>query len=222
MTRTFNTPEELMIALLQGEKWATRPEYGHYSYCNISGNFIEVLPNKVSRLISINSYRCDGKTLWHKVEDKTELDLMKEKYASGDYILMTPHHKSWIIVKKPFWDCDNYKLIHKKHKDILDAYLADNSVEILEIDTACNLEKEYVVKKFIEDYAEDGIYVLKPKKKTISLAMFTCYNKHSKEWIRVDVCESLQKFIEMYSDKSHLINHHKIKGSDYEIEIDDE
>jgi len=53
--------------------------------------------------------------------------------ASGDYIcLYNYYEKGWKIIEIPEFKGEErcYKLIHKKHKDILDAYLADNSVEI--------------------------------------------------------------------------------------------
>lgn len=68
---------------------------------------------------------------------KSELDLLKEKYESGDYISLWKNEFNspygWQIA---VGDCSSllvhsqHKLIHKKHKDVLDAYLADNSIEI--------------------------------------------------------------------------------------------
>ena len=66
-----------------------------------------------------------------------ELDLLKEKYANGDYICLFFYQKmkvpKWTKTINPMFVKDHsYKLIHIKHKDILDAYLAYNSVEIQE------------------------------------------------------------------------------------------
>lgn len=71
--------------------------------------------------------------------NKTAVDSLKEKYESGKYIciykeyihLEDKHNYCWHIKENPlFTNIGEYKLIHKKHKEILDAYLADNSVEI--------------------------------------------------------------------------------------------
>lgn len=71
-TRTFNTPEELMISLLQGEKWGLAAygtvflydkEYplSPFRAMNSDGN---------SDAIKKSYNYCDGETLWHKVEEK--------------------------------------------------------------------------------------------------------------------------------------------------------
>lgn len=68
---------------------------------------------------------------------KSELDALKEKYATGNYICISGETRNqktiWVIVSDiSQFTFGNFKLIHKKHKDILDAYLADNNVEIEE------------------------------------------------------------------------------------------
>lgn len=100
------------------------------------------------------------------------LERLKRKYATGNYILLTPSTlirdtNKWIIVQKPLWYCDNYILIHNKHKDILEAYLKNPSVEIetgmfapmtgeTEPSKWVKLEKD-----FIKEYNEDFWYRLK-------------------------------------------------------------
>lgn len=99
-------------------------------------------------------------------ENKSELDLLKEKYNSGDYICIAKLHKhhNWELPKVFKWNQYNYyKLIHKKHKEILDAYLADNSVEIeyeFDEETHCNAGW-YIVDDFIDTYKEHRNYRLK-------------------------------------------------------------
>lgn len=108
------------------------------------------------------------------------LEDLKRKYESGNYILLwkanskleTPSgvDSIWTIcvryVEKEYWD---YKLIHNKHKDILEAYLKNPSVEIetgvfapmtgeTEPSKWVDLEKD-----FIEDYNEEFWYRLKVK-----------------------------------------------------------
>lgn len=234
-TRTFNTPEELMIALLQGEKWRSpNKNFEFDSECVYDSKF----PcDRMFRYIGFRDDRpmaktewelCDGKTLWHKVEEKAELDLKKEKYASGNYILLFYNSDSWITKYITSWNYteDIYKLIHKKHKDILDAYLADNNVRIEFRDTNGSMKEfEHISNclkgNFIDSYNEDFQYRLKPKKKTISLAMFTCQNKNSKDWCNTNIYETLESFIAYFSITKYS-NHHEIPNTRYEIEVDDD
>jgi hypothetical protein len=71
-TRIFNTPEELMMALLQGEKWSL-VAYGTvflYDKKYPLSPFRAMNSDGGSDAID-NSYNyCDGKTLWYKVEEK--------------------------------------------------------------------------------------------------------------------------------------------------------
>lgn len=232
MTRTFKTPEELMIALIQGEKWTTSHITGVCVFDKDKVpdfNPFRCKTDKTDFAISAGLYtHCDGKTLWTKVEEKTELDLMKEKYATGGYILLSlscVSKKRYSLVNTPpFWDLEAkyYKLIHKKHKDILDAYLADNDVEIeiLGNDFYAEWADLYDVYtgNFIDSYNEDFEYRLKSKKKTVSLAMFTCQTNVN-TWICPEIWESLDSFKE---DNKYGHNHHEIPNTRYEIEIDDE
>lgn len=94
---------------------------------------------------------------------KSELDLLKEKYESRDYIIVVRNNMTdfrWAKLNRmPSWiQGADYKLIHKKHKDILDAYLADNSVEI-----EYHIERDLwaIDKNFIDKYKEDCEYRLK-------------------------------------------------------------
>lgn len=108
-----------------------------------------------------------------KGEDSNEADWLedlKRKYESGNYILLTVSvcGYNWVMVKThPFWDGDNYKLIHNKHKDIIEAYLKNPSVEIeFGIFTALTDEPSKWVKlekDFIEGYNESFWYRLKEK-----------------------------------------------------------
>lgn len=111
-------------------------------------------------------------------ETKSELDLLKEKYATGDYICVqytgsvdVPLYKHWHLVVNCTFNNRNknepYRLIHKKHKPILDAYLADNSVEIEcipinedNLDFPIRYPSEG---NFIEWYYEGYDYRLKPQ-----------------------------------------------------------
>ena len=211
ITRTFNTPEELMASLLRGEKWSL-VAYGTvflYSKKYPLAPFRAMHSNGGSEAIK-NSYNyCDGKNLWYKVEEKSELDLMKEKYASGEYVLVTPSNE-WVIVENPQWDCHNYRLIHKKHKNILDAYLINNSISIEFRDTDGGMKEfEYISNclkgSFIDSYNESFEYRLKHKKKTVYIIKFF---------------STKGKVLEM--DKSKLTQMPKNIINEYEIEVHDE
>ena len=71
-TRTFNTPEELMVSLLQGEKWslaAYRTVFLYDKKYPVSP--FRAMDSDGSSYAMDNSYNyCDGETLWHKVEEK--------------------------------------------------------------------------------------------------------------------------------------------------------
>lgn len=218
MTRTFANPEELMIALLQGEKWSIENRTVVYEYEDKSRPFRIYYTEIYSSFVNDNQWNlCDGKTLWYKVEEKTELDLMKELYELGNHICISRIFEKYQVNHCPIFSKNgSYKLIHKKHKDILDAYLADNSVEI---------ESFYMTwlneDNFIGKYNEDFEYRLKPKKKTVQLAMFTCKNVVSTKWISPYVCGTLKEFKEYYNEE-YFINHHELPNTRYEQEIDDE
>lgn len=108
------------------------------------------------------------------------LEDLKRKYEKGNYILLWKANSNlknpiaedsiWTIcnteVEEEYWD---YKLIHNKHKGILEAYLKNPSVEIetgmftpmtgeTEPSKWVDLEKD-----FIEDYNEEFWYRLKVK-----------------------------------------------------------
>ncbi len=55
----------------------------------------------------------------------------------------------------------DYQLIHKKHKDILDAYLKDNNVDIWKDTYRGNIDYFCKVKNFILNYDPDGSYSLR-------------------------------------------------------------
>ncbi len=225
MTRAFANREELMIALMQGEKWSpteSKLEYCLYAKINVVSPFRHITrnDNKPADLIYLF---CNGHHIWHKVEEKAELDLMKEKYTNGDYIAIYKVNqltKEWIIVTKFFYDASQYRLIHKKHKDILDSYLADNSVKI---EIKCGVKWELVDTDFIIGYREDSVYRIKPeiwiKTTTISLAMYTCYDARTDCWINPIMCETMEE-CKAKVDESYFSSHMEIPSTRFEITVD--
>lgn len=107
------------------------------------------------------------------VKEKSETNILKQKYKSRDYILIVKQngfenlwHKFSCIGDDIEEDLEliqdkRAKLIHKKHEDILNAYLKDNNVEI-EYDTPYNgwisLDNDFMI-----DYDETDNYRLKQK-----------------------------------------------------------
>lgn len=106
-----------------------------------------------------------------KVDDSNETDL-KIKHATGNYILIwnnkfnSPY--GWkLSSSEKLVGYSQTKLIHNKHKDILEAYLKNPSVEI---ECTNNISKDvdietiwYSEENFIENYDENLYYVLKDK-----------------------------------------------------------
>lgn len=140
-------------------------------YLNSKGKILEMrkdnfkgrdLPDNIIEEYEVEIKGDSNETDW--------LEDLKIKYATGNYTLLTPSicGDDWVIVQgTPNWDCDNYILIHNKHKDIIEAYLKNHSVEIectnyiskdADMETIWYLEED-----FIENYDENFEYRLKPK-----------------------------------------------------------
>lgn len=95
MTRTFKTPEELMIALIQGDKWTTSHITGVCSFDKDKVpdfNPFRCKTVKTDFAISARLYtHCDGKTLWTKVEDKP-----KKKISLAMFTCQNIKNKEWV------------------------------------------------------------------------------------------------------------------------------
>lgn len=96
---------------------------------------------------------------------------MKEMYDSGDWIALSRWHEyskdksntaKFLINRNPNFNdgTGEYKLIHKKHSEILDAYLADNDVYI---DFMSADEWTYLRLDFIHGYSETYDYRIAPR-----------------------------------------------------------
>ena len=235
MTRTFANKEELRISLIQGEKWHIENRTVVYEYDKFYNRepFRAIETNGRSNAINNSYIYCDGKTVWHKVEEKTELDLIEDKYKLGytpawranktdNYFIPTKDvvtNVAKMTDQKIIW-------IAEKHKDILDAYLADNNVEIeyvqgIQVETGF---KDWTADKcFIEDYLENAEYRIKPeiwiKTTTISLAMYTCYDARSNCWINPIICETMEE-CKIKLDESYFSLHTEIPNTRFETVSD--
>jgi len=92
---------------------------------------------------------------------------IKEKFESGDYIIVEDkwlgESNYFIVMRLDFFNPNsNYYAIHKKHKDILDAYLLDNEVEI-EFKSKDGSWEINDKKNFIDMYYEEFEFRLKEK-----------------------------------------------------------
>lgn len=101
------------------------------------------------------------------VKPKSDLEIIKEKYESRDYIaiyLAIGNNNNWYKTDS-VENCkgNKYKLIHKKHIDILDTYLKDNSVEIEVVYSIGNSSNSVKVLDFIDSYDERLDYILQQK-----------------------------------------------------------
>lgn len=92
--------------------------------------------------------------------EKSELDIMKEKYESGEYVCVKDFSRYWRILENPKFDdisySHKYKLINLKHKHILDAYLEDNNVEIKNVTNSAILDTSI----WLNTYNEHKEYIL--------------------------------------------------------------
>ena len=91
---------------------------------------------------------------------------LKEKFEANpsEWVVLVEYRNNWIKIFSPDFDERNkYQLIHIKHKDILEAYLADNSVEIEGLLPITN-GWWTLIPDFIETYCPDFEYRLKEKK----------------------------------------------------------
>lgn len=115
--------------------------------------FIEL--NKDGRIYS--SSKEDSLDIISEWEESSELDKLKEKYATGNYICIYKNNeymKQWEVNIKPMWNgVGEYRLIHKKHKDILNAWLKDNNVKIKWFNEKTQKWWSFTG-NFIEDYKE--------------------------------------------------------------------
>lgn len=76
-------------------------------------------------------------------ENKSKLEIMKEKYDSKEYICIYKDSQ-WnkcIPILDEETNINDYKLVNKKHEHILDMYLKDNSVAV---------EYEYPIKNMLQ------------------------------------------------------------------------
>ena len=88
------------------------------------------------------------------------------KYSTGNWIYVTEKviEEGHYDLMYPDFSDEEYRLIHKKHKDILDAFLADNDVEVEKYKTLEGIYVTITGENFIEHYNETWVYRLKQDK----------------------------------------------------------
>ena len=147
-------------------------------YLNSRGKVVEMrkdnfkgndLPENI-----IEEYEIEIKDSSTGIDEIDELEDLKRKYATGNYILLWKGGRD--VFGPPKWQICydfglhqfyDFKLIHNKHKDILEAYLKNPSVEIEctnYISKDADIETIwYPEENFIENYDENVYYRLKVK-----------------------------------------------------------
>lgn len=170
---------------------------------------------------------------------KDEWEELKDKYQSGDYILLTiDNNGKWMKVNPPvLFDADNYQLIHKKDRRVLYAYLQNQDVEIEFKDQELNiwkpLKSRYYNIDFINDYNESNIYKLADDrfnkilknldKEFIITHDRTYYDQNPKEFLTneeindlLDIADENNKDILLY-ERNLKFGTHIYKGVKYEV-----
>ena len=121
-----------------------------------------------------------------EISDKSEIDILKKKYESGNYIcirVLNPYKisKGYYLVQTPQEILFGYahKLIHKKHESVLKAYLENPKVEIekgkffsmtgeetpskwvrLKKDFLKNYNEEFWYRLKVEEIKEEVVYLI--------------------------------------------------------------
>jgi hypothetical protein len=123
-------------------------------------DFLET--NMVYKQFFVNS----GQLSWDEPK-QSELELMKEKYATGDYLIYYFHkqQKRWLLGNNQSEDVvfnytNKIKLIHKDNAHIAEAVAKDSSVEVeyqLPLDAS---NHTFSTRNFFKDYKEELLYAL--------------------------------------------------------------
>ena len=152
--------------------------------------------------------------LVERTDTKSELDIMKEKFESGDYVCVFNRDGWGIGYSELILKHYKHKLIHNKHKDILEAYLADNSVEIYD-NTYDELVEPY---HFIENYDENIEYELLKQQypifKKVENGIFKQTSNYDCEWVLHRSSESCGNMFRDYTgnDTPETIQYDKERG----------
>ena len=90
---------------------------------------------------------------------------MKELYETGEWVCVRFHTGfcEWIILDSPFGFKNDYKLIHKKHKHILDHVLSGGEV-IDHTNYPCHM----YLNEFVNTYHVDNTYEIIPTKQDLN------------------------------------------------------
>ena len=116
--------------------------------------------HKIEKIVDnfINEYN-----EFYKYKLLPNIDELKQKYNTGKYILVRnklSNKEKFFIDDKLYYQIGiKVILIHQKHKQILDAYIENNEVEI-ELNSKDDI---WFLTDFINKYDEDFDYRLKPK-----------------------------------------------------------
>lgn len=166
------------------------------------------------------------KDFWKEVDKPKELTVfneicnLKSKFETGNYICAGKAWfgvSKWVRIEYPTFQekgIIDYKLIHKKHTDILDAYLKDNNVQI-EYET--NNGWITVDNDFIMDYDELDQYRIKKPESDI---VYECYRTNKQtgetEILSKLLTDNMLKILE--NEQRAQYTYHKT-GRQFEIKL---
>lgn len=164
---------------------------------------------------------------WKQVENPIEkyfqsklkyLDEIKQKFLTGNYICIWKMEDDIQISPNPIWGTDGeYKLIHKRHEDILSEYLKDNNIEI-ERRTALE-SPEWVETKFIENYDSTNDYrIKKPESKIVHEVYRVSKIEDKQELLKELMSDNMLKILQ--DDDRTQYTYHKT-GRSFEIKLRD-
>lgn len=169
------------------------------------------------------------KDFWKEVENPIEeefqeklkyLKEIQQTFETGEYIcIYYTMDKKWMVVNKPlFGTPGQYKLIHKKHEDILNAYLEDNNIKI-ERRTVLESPK-WIKVNFIETYDSTDDYRIKEPESQIVYEVYRTNKKTGASKLLGELLtDSMIKTLE--NDARTQNTYHKT-GRQFEIKLEKE
>lgn len=164
------------------------------------------------------------KDFWKEV-NKPVTHNLNEKFETGDYICLGKKWlgvEVWAKIKSPdtFYETPgftDFTLIHKRHSDLLEAYLKDRSVEV-ERRTVLQ-EPKWMKVSFLETYDETNDYRIKEPESQI---VYECYRTDKKtgesEILPKLLTDNMLKILE--EDDRTQYTYHKT-GRSFEIKLGD-
>lgn len=161
-------------------------------------------------------------------EELSAIQKLQEQFQTGNYICVGERWfgvSDWSIIEHPTFnelynftsDIINYKLIHKKHGWVLEAYLKDSNSVIEWNPTGFGFT--YLEEDFLETYNEINNYRLKPKESQI---VYECFRTDKKTG-ESEICTKLltDNMLKMLLDEDRTQYTYHKTGRSFEIKLGD-